>query len=418
MANSSANTFHMRTLPNGLQILGQSMPDMESVATAFYVRTGSRDEHSPDIYGISHFLEHMVFKGTNTRTADDITLAFNRMGAEFNAYTSFEETVFHARTLSEEAPAAIELLADMMRPVLQEDDFTREREVILSEISRGEDNPSQVASRRFFQTYFSGISLDHDVIGTTESIRAMRVEQMRAYHSQRYAANNLILSVAGKIDWDKTVALAEQICGSWSTGVSGRTTEPFLTKPCLKHIAKDLQQQYIILGYPFPSEQSKDYYAATLGADILGDGSGSRMFWNITHQGLAEAAVTQFYPFDGLGMMLAFLVTPPENAQRVLDLTYHEIDSVEQDGVHEEELQRAKAKFIGQMALEEESTMRRMLNLPHSWLIDGRLKTIDEEMSEVEAVTTENINAVFKKWPSAGHTVLVTIGPNDGLTLR
>ena len=391
------------------------MPDMESVAVAFYVRTGSRDEHDPALDGISHFLEHMVFKGTAHRGTEEITLAFNNMGAEFNAFTSFEETVYHARVLSDQLPQAVDLLADMMRPRLDPEDFTRERDVILAEITRGEDQPTQVAGRQFYKTYFADTSLGHDVIGSPDSIKAMQVEQMVDYAKRRYAANNIILAVAGKLEWAQVVELAEKHCSTWETGEVGREVTPYVPTPQTKHLVRDLQQQHILFGYPFPSEQSKDFYAAILAADILGDSSGSRLYWNITHKGLADSAMTQFSPFDGLGMLFAYIGAPPDQAGEVLKLVRAEIASAEADGVYEDELARAKAKLIGSTVLDGESTMRRMMNLPHSWLIDGRLKTIEEDIADIEAVTVQDVNRVFKSWPSADHTVLVTLGPRDDI---
>lgn len=407
--------FFTHRLANGLQILAQRMPDMESVAVAFYVRTGSRDEHDPALDGVSHFLEHMVFKGTARRDTEAITLAFNRMGAEYNAYTSFEETVFHARVLGDELPNAIDLLADMMRPRLDPDDFARERDVILAEITRGEDQPTHVVSRQFYKTYFADSTLGHDVIGSPESIKAMRVEQMVDYWQRRYAANNIILAVAGNLEWQQVVDLAEQHCGAWQQGEEGRATAPFTPVPQTRSIQRDLQQQHVLFGYPFPSEQSKDYYAAILATDILGDGSGSRLYWNITHKGLAEAAVTQYSPFDGLGLLFGYIGAPPNAAADVLALVRAEIDSIVADGVYEDELARAKAKLIGHTVLDGESTMRRVMNLPHSWLIDGRLKTIEEDIADIEAITVADVNRVLREWPGADRTVLVTMGPRDDI---
>ncbi|MBA3826918.1 MAG: insulinase family protein [Ktedonobacterales bacterium] len=405
--------FFTQTLPNGLQVLAQRMPDMESVAVAFYVRTGSRDEADPAIWGVSHFLEHMVFKGTAKRTGDDITLAFNHMGAEFNAYTSFEETVYHARVLADQLPNAIDLLADMMRPRLDGEDFARERDVILEEITRGEDQPTQVAARQFYQTYFTGTNLGHDVIGTRESIQNMTIEQMRAYFGRRYAADNIILAVAGNLEWPQVLELAQKSTADWGKGEVGRPADHFTPQPVTRLMHRDLQAQHILFGYPFPAQESKDYYAAIMASDILGDGSGSRLYWNITHKGLAEAAMSSFSPFNGLGMHFFYISAAPDAAQDVLNLVREELKSIEADGVHEDELARAKAKLIGHTVLDGESTMRRMMNLPNSWLIDGRLKTLEEDIADIEAVTVEDVNRVYQQWPSDGKTVLLTMGPRD-----
>src|SRR5579871_6644572 len=175
------------TLPNGLQILGQQMPDLESISVCFHVRTGARDEHDPALFGVSHFLEHMVFKGTARRDAERITLDFNTMGAEFNAFTSVEQTVYYARVLGEYLPRAVDLLSDLMRPRLDAHDFDMERNVILEEIARSEDAPTGQAYRKLIQTYFAGQPLGHDVLGTKESIGNLKVEQMREYAARRYA---------------------------------------------------------------------------------------------------------------------------------------------------------------------------------------------------------------------------------------
>src|SRR5947199_3493933 len=264
--------FYTHTLSNGLQIVGQPMPDFESVATSFYVRTGSRDEPDPSIAGVSHFLEHMVFKGTKTLDWQEITLAFNKIGAELNAFTSHEATVYYARVLGEYLDRAVALLSDMMYPRLAESDFETEKEVIVNEIARSEDQPYNSTYRRMMQTYFAGHPLGHDVLGTPESIRNMRVEQMRDYWKRRYAANNIILAIAGNFNWEHVVRLAEKHSGSWRTGESGRQVSPYEPAHPINDIIVDenLKQQIIILAMPSVDLKDPDYYAANLAGSILG----------------------------------------------------------------------------------------------------------------------------------------------------
>ncbi len=219
---ANETVFYTHRLSNGLQIVGQPMPDFESVAVSYHVNTGSRDEKDPKIAGVSHFLEHMVFKGTKTLDWQEITLAFNKIGAELNAFTSHESTVYYARVLGEYLDTAVSLLSDMMYPRLAESDFETEKEVIVNEIARSEDQPYNMAYRRLMQTYFGNHPLGHDVLGSRESIRGMHIQQMRDYWQQRYAANNLILAVAGNFDWQHFVELAEQHCTNWRTGDAGR----------------------------------------------------------------------------------------------------------------------------------------------------------------------------------------------------
>ncbi len=306
--------FHTHRLSNGLQILGQPMPDYESVAVSFYVRTGSRDEKNPAIAGVSHFLEHMVFKGTKTLDWQEITLEFNKIGAELNAFTSEEETVYHARVLGEYLDRAVDLLSDMMYPRLAESDFETEKEVIVNEIARSEDQPYNTAYRRMMQTYFDAHPLGHDVLGTPESIRNMHIEQMRDYWNRRYAANNMILSVAGNFDWEHIVQRAEERCNTWRVGEAGRDISHYEPARSVNNIMVDkkLKQQIMILAMPSVSIDDPDYYAADLGGSILGDDDGSRIYWNIFQKGLAESASASIWAMEGTGILLMQANSTPE----------------------------------------------------------------------------------------------------------
>src|SRR5712692_4381279 len=249
VSHNNGTVFHTHKLSNGLQIVGQPMPDFESVAVSYYVHTGSRDEPDLSIAGVSHFLEHMVFKGTQTLDWQQITLEFNKIGAELNAFTSHEATVYYARVLGEYLDRAVEILSDMMYPRLAESDFEMEKEVIVNEIARSEDQPYSSTYRRMMQTYFGSHPLGHDVLGSRESIRNMRIEQMREYWNRRYAANNLILSIAGNFGWEQFVHLAEQRCSGWRTGEAGRNVEPYEPPHPINEVIVDkkLKQQIMIL---------------------------------------------------------------------------------------------------------------------------------------------------------------------------
>jgi predicted Zn-dependent peptidase len=415
MAESTTNgaVFYTHQLPNGLQIVGQPMPDFESVAISYYVRTGSRDEPNPSIVGISHFLEHMVFKGTATLDWQEITLAFNQIGAELNAFTSHESTVYYARVLGEYLERAMELLSDMMYPRLAESDFEMEKEVIINEIARSEDQPYNLAFRRMMQTYFAEHPLGHDVLGSRESIQAMQVEQMRKYWEQRYAANNLVLSVAGNFDWEQIVRLAEKHCSNWRRGDASRDVQPYQPAHPINEIIVDpkLKQQIMIVSMPTVDVKDPDYYAAVLGGSILGDGDGSRLFWNIHQKGLAESASAGIWAMEGTGMMMMEANSTPEEAPRVLKLLQAELASLLDDGIHEDELRRAKDKWISNMVLSSESTFSRMRSIANDWVIEGRLVSVEEEIERVEKVTAEDIMRALKRFPMRDKQVLVTLGP-------
>jgi predicted Zn-dependent peptidase len=415
MTESTANgtVFHTHRLDNGLQIVAQPMPDFESVAVSYFVRTGSRDEPDPGIAGVSHFLEHMVFKGTRTLDWQQITLEFNKIGAELNAFTSHEATVYYARVLGEYLERAVELLSDMMYPRLAESDFETEKEVIVNEIARSEDQPYNLAYRRMIQTYFGSHPLGHDVLGTRESIRGMRVEQMRDYWQRRYAANNLILSVAGNFDWDHIVRLAEGYCSNWRTGDAGRNVEHYEPAQPINQVTVDekLKQQIIIIAMPSIGVQDPDYYAAMLGGSIFGDSDGSRLYWNIYQKGLAESASAGIWALEGTGIMIMDANTTPQEAPRVLKLLRAELDSLLDDGVHEDELRRAKDKWISSMVLSSESTFSRMRALASDWVTEGRLISIDEEVERVEKVTTGDVMRALRRFPMRDKQVLTALGP-------
>jgi predicted Zn-dependent peptidase len=415
MTESTANgtVFYTHQLPNGLQIVGQPMPDFESVAVSYYVRTGSRDEPDPGIAGVSHFLEHMVFKGTKTLDWQEITLEFNKIGAELNAFTSHESTVYYARVLGEYLERALELLSDMMYPRLAESDFETEKEVIINEIARSEDQPYNLAFRRMMQTYFADHPLGHDVLGSRESIRDMQVDQMRKYWEQRYAANNLVLSIAGNFNWEQIVSLAEKHCATWRTGDASRHTEAYQPSQPVNEIIVDpnLKQQIMIVSMPAVDVKDPDYYAAVLGGSILGDGDGSRLFWNIHQKGLAESASAGIWAMEGTGIMMMEANSTPEEAPRVLKLLQEELKSLLEDGIHEDELRRAKDKWISNMVLSSESTFSRMRSLANDWVVEGRLISVEEEIQRIEKVTTEDVMRSLKRFPMRDKQVLVALGP-------
>ncbi len=416
MAESTAangTVFYEHHLPNGLQIVAQPMPDFESAAVSFYVRTGSRDEPDPSIAGVSHFLEHMVFKGTKTLDWQEITLEFNKIGAEINAFTSHESTVFYARVLGEYLERAVELLSDMMYPRLVESDFETEKEVIINEIARSEDQPYNLALRKMMQTYFGAHPLGHDVLGSRESIRNMRIEQMRDYWNRRYAANNMILAVAGNFSWEHVLGLAEKHCANWHTGESGRAVAPYEPAQPINDIIVDenLKQQIMILAMPAVDLKDPDYYAANLGGSILGDSDGSRLYWNIYQKGLAESASAGIWSMEGTGIMIMEANSTPEEAPHVLQLLRAELHSLLEDGVYEDELRRAKDKWISSLVLSSESTFVRMRSIANDWVTEGRLLSVDEEVERIEKVTTEGVMRSLRRFPMRDKQVLTTLGP-------
>ena len=214
-------TFHSHILKNGLQLIGETSPSARSVALGFFVRTGARDE-TGDVSGVTHFLEHMVFKGTPRRSALDVNRDFDKIGAHYNAFTSEENTVFYAAILPEYIPQAVDILADILRPSLRVDDFEMEKNVIIEEIGMYEDQPTWSAYDHAKRAYFADHPLGNSILGTPEGIRALGRDQMHAYFERRYVAPNITAVAAGNFDWERFVAIIEEQCGAWNAGLVGR----------------------------------------------------------------------------------------------------------------------------------------------------------------------------------------------------
>jgi predicted Zn-dependent peptidase len=213
--------FHQKSLPNGLQVIAETSPSARSVALGFFVRTGSRDE-TPDISGVTHFLEHMVFKGTPRRSALDVNRDFDRIGADYNAFTSEENTVFHAAVLPEYVPQAIDILSDILRPSLRDDDFDMEKKVIIEEIGMYEDQPMFSAYDNAKRLFFADHKLGNSILGSVQSITDLKRDQMHSYFHRRYVAPNILVAAAGRLDWDAFYKLVEEKCGTWDAGPIGR----------------------------------------------------------------------------------------------------------------------------------------------------------------------------------------------------
>jgi predicted Zn-dependent peptidase len=300
-----------------------------------------------------------------------------------------------------------------MYPRLAESDFETEKEVIVNEIARSEDQPYNLAFRRMMQTYFGDHPLGHDVLGSRESIRNMRIEQMRDYWHRRYAANNIILAVAGNFDWDHIVNLAEKHCATWRTGDAGRDIMPYEPANAINDIIVDkkLKQQIMILAMPAVDVKDPDYYAAVLGGSILGDSDGSRLYWNIYQKGLAESASAGIWAMEGTGIMMMEANSTPEQAPHVLKLLRTELDSLLEDGAYEDELRRAKDKWISNLVLNSESTFARMRSIANDWVTEGRLISVDEEVERIEKVTTEDVMRALRRFPVREKQVLAALGP-------
>jgi len=404
-------TFHQHTLPNGLQLIGETSPSAKSVAVGFFVRTGARDE-SPDVCGVTHFLEHMVFKGTPRRTAWDVNRDFDQIGANYNAFTSEENTVFYAAVLPEYLPPVLDILADILRPSLRDDDFNMEKNVIIEEIGMYEDQPMWSAYDNAKKHYFVGHPLGNSILGTPESITALTRDQMAAYHTRRYVAPNITAVAAGNFEWDRFVDLTAAACGKWNGGPAGRENVRPAVGPCsLKVLSKEtVTQEHIVLMAPAPPADSPMRYAADTLALALGDDTGSRLYWALVDPGLAESADLSFSEYEGTGAFYASVTGDPERAAASVALVRKILADVQKDGLTAEELQTAKSKIGSRVVRAGERPMGRFQAIGMTWTYLRQYRSIDDDLKSFDAVTLDSIREVLDKYPIDRLTTLA-LGP-------
>ena len=407
--------FRQHTLANGLEIVAECIPHAYSMALGFFVKTGARDE-SDALAGVSHFLEHMVFKGTPTRSAADVNRELDEMGSHSNAYTSEEQTVYYAAMLPEFQDQATELLCDILRPSLREDDFNTEKQVIIEEIAKYDDQPPYGAHEKCMAAHFGSHSLARSVLGTAQSVGALTAEQMRGYFERRYSPSNIALVTAGKVDFDRLVAAAEKHCGRWERFDAPREMPRAAPHSGFHVIRKELAtQEYAVQIANGPAASDADRYAGRLLTTIIGDETGSRLFWKLVDTGLAELAALGSYEYQGTGVYMGFLCCAPDEAAPNLQIMRDVFREVERRGVTEDELLRAKSKLCSHVVLQSERPSNRLFSVGNGWLQRREYRTVREAVQSYQAVTTCDIAAVLEKFPLTASTT-VAIGPLENLT--
>lgn len=402
--------FLTHTLPNGLEVIAECNDEAHSTALGFFVETGSRDE-TDDVAGVSHFLEHMVFKGTPRRSADDVNREFDEMGAHYNAFTSEENTVYYAAVLPEYQDRCVELWADVLRPALREEDFTTEKNVIIEEIQMYEDQPPFGAHEKCMALHFEGHPLGRSVLGTEQSIRRLPVDAMRAYFERRYSPRNITLAAAGRVDFDALVKSAERYCGSWGPFEPGREAPPPPPGGGFKVIQKaTATQEYIVQLANGPSATDPDRYAAKLLATVLGDDSGSRLYWALVHPGKAEHASVHHSDYHGAGLYLTYLSCDPEMAQENLQTVLDLYRLAEKEGILQTELDQAKSKINSRVVLGSERPRGRLFTVGGNWTQRREYRSVKDDLDAVEAITLDDLHRVLARWPLSRSTT-VAIGP-------
>jgi predicted Zn-dependent peptidase len=416
--SATAPAIQHRTahLPNGLEIQAEIDPTAHTAAVGFFVKTGARDEPT-ELMGVSHYLEHMMFKGSERRTAEDVNRQFDDIGASQNAFTTNELTAYHAHVLPERLPAALEILADILRPALRQKDFDEEKGVILEEIAMYADQPFWVGYEAMMEHLYAGHPLSHRVLGTSETVRALTRGQMAHYLATRYSADNTVLVAAGRLDFDALVADARRLCGHWDAARPSRehpAWKPGKASASLR--LKNTARAYLLLSMPAPSIQDDRRYAAGILMHVLGGGDGSRLHWALVETGIAEEASANYDGHDGTGDSSLFAVCDSDKVDEIEGVLRRELAALV-GSLDEDDLVRARSRIATGAAVASERPAGRMFRLGTLWGYGAPYTTLDDEVERISRITLDDLRACARDFPLEP-TVRVAVLPEEGAAAK
>lgn len=415
-------------LENGLVVLTDRMPGVRSVTLGFFFRVGSRHEPT-QLNGITHFIEHAVFKGTGRRSALEIAIEQDRLGGTLEAFTTHEETGFAIKVIDDQMEAAFDLVIDMLSgPAFDEKEMRSEQRVIIEELKMTDDSPEErlgeIFSRKFFPDHPLGLS----IAGTPKTVRSFHSEITRKYHRQMFQPANLIIVAAGNVDHAKFVRLAKK---SFSQGTRGKASspssssfkfkkdrQPKFAAPIVIKQNKTLEQAHVILATPLVSGRDKRRYAADLLSQILGGGTSSRLWQKIREErGLAYSVGASAIMFRDCGMFMVSAGTSPEQTTDVVDITINELRSVVSDGITDAELELAKQQTRASVLMSLEDSAARAASLAQSEMVHGRQISVEESLANMNAVTRDDVLRVARQFFRTEKVAFGALGNLNGLKL-
>ena len=391
--------FDHWTLENGLHVVGERLPYLRSVSIGVWMRVGSMME-TPAENGLSHFLEHMVFKGTEKRSTRDIAEEMDAVGGQMNAFTGKDCTCFYAKVIDEDLPLAVDILSDMtLHALLDEAEFKKERGVILEEISMEEDSPEDVVHELLSRIQFGNQAAGMPILGPAEQIAAYTRDDLANYRARHYHPENCVVALAGNYDPEQVLALIQQYFGEWKKSGQRQTVPPMQPIPGQKAAKeKDTEQLHICLGYPGTFLGSDELYPMSVMNNLLGGAMSSRLFQKIREEmGMAYSIYTYPSTYVGCGTFAVYAGVSPKNGHAVLDETLKQLDLLCRDGVTEKEFREAKNQLRGSYLLGLESPGSRMQSMGRGQLHLDRCMTPEETVAKIEAVTIESVNAVARR---------------------
>ena len=406
-------------LPNGLTVITEQMQHIRSASIGVWLQTGSRDE-DPEWNGISHFIEHMVFKGTKHRTAEEIARQVDSIGGNMDAFTAKECICFNVKVLDEHVPVALDILSDLvLNPVFDGSDIARERGVIMEEIKMDEDNPDYLVHEIFTQNFWKDHPLGKPILGTKETVKRFERDAVLDAYAHRFAPGNIIVSAAGNLDHDRFVELVLGHFEHMTPMTNGfHSSTPKISSRIILRNKKALEQVQLCIGVPAHPIAHEKRHAGYVLNTLLGGGMSSRLFQNIRErQGLAYSIYSDLNPYRDTGCLAVYAGTSLASASKVVQSVVSEFRKLKTESVPDEELRRSKAQLKGSLMLSLESSTSRMSNLARQEMYFDRYYDLDELIERIEAVTAEDLSTLAGEFFKPESVAVTALGNLNGLKL-
>jgi predicted Zn-dependent peptidase len=407
-------------LPNGVRIVTETMPHVRSVAVGIWLGTGSRAEIA-DENGICHFIEHMLFKGTTKRSAEEIARSVDSIGGNLDAFTAKELVSFNTKVLDEHLPKAFDVLSDLvLHPVFRVDDIEREKGVILEELKMDADNPEYLVHEIFSSNFWKDHALGKPILGTRETVRRFTRDAIEGYYRKNYVPSNITITAAGSLTHERIVNLVGEQFHSLPPNCAPDPDRPPATHARISiRNKRSLEQVHLCLGVPSYPLQHADRFACYVMNTLLGGGMSSRLFQNIRErQGLAYAVFSELNPYRDTGCLAVYAGTSVESARKVVQSILTEFGQLKQEPVTEEELRRAKDYMKGSLMLSLESTSSRMANLARQEMYFGRFFSLSELIENIERVTAQDVQRISCSFFDPRHIALTVLGNLNGFKIE
>jgi predicted Zn-dependent peptidase len=414
----------IKKLSNGLTVASEYLPYVQSVSAGIWVRAGAVDE-TPDIEGdnlhasrqpgISHFIEHMMFKGTSRRNAKELAEAIDRAGGSTNAFTGKEATCYYVKSLTENVLETVDVLTDMLTDSLFDpEEMEKEKNVVYEEMKMTEDSPEDLAHDLLEEAVFEHVPLGNRIIGTPESVASITRDDILHYLDERYQADNIVFGVAGNFDEDALIAKLEADFSDLKPGKSDRTHDAVDNPPSFLSKDKDIEQSHIYLGKPGVAFESEDYFTFMLYNSLLGGGMSSRLFQNIREEkGLAYSVYSVNASYVDDGFFYIYAGVGEDNEAPTIEAIREELDLLAREGIDEEELAKVKVHNKGQYIFNQENTGSRMFAAGRNMLLLGHTFTPEDIVGGINAVTREDIARIAARYASLDDYSAVIIGKNE-----